>query len=402
MNLPIFKRVIPQTLAWAGLVALSSMLALAQGTAVPPSAPDTVRTDEQIEMDVVHAIDASTVLKDDMITEATIQGEVTLSGTVASTSNRDLAESIVSHVAGVTKVNNNLKVGNQQNPPAEQATAGNQPGDAGADNPAPASSEADAQVRAAIHAEVQSQIQAQKQARGQGPNAPPAVETPKGPVTIPVGYLLQLRTMESVSNKRAKNGQPLQFMVIRDVRVDGVVAIPRGAIAHGVVSEVKQSGALAGSPVLALKLTSLDLGGQSYPLDTGQFKVKGPGKGERSANNMVGGTMMGTIIGCIVGRGIGCAAGAGAGLAAGTAASAGSPGPHVWIPAEALVEFHLNAPLTVTPVSAKEAARMAEGLYRGGPSLYQRGYGPNGQPYAYPPVYYRPYYPIVGGYYYWR
>ena len=59
----------------------------------------------------------------------------------------------------------------------------------------------------------------------------------------------------------------------------------------------------------------------------------------------------------------------------------------------------------MNPVSAQEAARMAEGLYQGGPNLYQRGYGPNGQPYpyayGYPQVYYRPYY-AVGGYYYWQ
>jgi hypothetical protein len=61
------------------------------------------------------------------------------------------------------------------------------------------------------------------------------------------------------------------------------------------------------------------------------------------------------------------------------------------------VDFHLSTPLTVTPVSAQEAARMAQGLYPGGPSLYRRSNGP----YGYPPVYYRPYY-AVGGYYYWR
>ena len=94
--------------------------------------------------------------------------------------------------------------------------------------------------------------------------------------------------------------------------------------------------------------------------------------------------MMGTIIGCIAGRGVGCAIGAGAGLAAGTAASAATPGPNVWIPAEALVEFHLNSPLTVTPVSAQEAARLAQGLYSGGPSLYRRGYDPYGRPYSRP------------------
>jgi len=128
--------------------------------------------------------------------------------------------------------------------------------------------------------------------------------------------------------------------------------------------------------------------------------------------NAVGGGILGTIIGCAVGRGAGCAIGAGAGVAAGTAASAASPGPQVWIPAEALVTFHLNTPLTVNPVSSQEAARLAQGLYQGGPNLYRRGpypyYGaqyaagyPYGYPYGYGPVYYRPYY-MVGGAYYWR
>jgi hypothetical protein len=162
--------------------------------------------------------------------------------------------------------------------------------------------------------------------------------------------------------------------------------------------------------VLALKLTSLDLGGQSYPLDSDQFKVKGPNKAGQTVGSAVGGGIIGTIIGCAVGRGVGCAIGAGAGVAAGTAASAASGGPGVWIPAEARVDFHLKTPLTVNPVGAQEAARLAQGLYQGGPSLYRRGgpypYGSPyasayGYPYGYPPVYYRPYF-VTGGYYYWR
>jgi hypothetical protein len=228
-------------------------------------------------------------------------------------------------------------------------------------------------------------------------------------VTIAQGTLLQLRTSESVGAKRAKDGEPVQFTVIQDVAVGGVLAIPRGATVHGVVSEVKNvgSGDLGGSSVLALKLTSMDLGGQSYPLDSDQFKVKGPNKAGQTVGSAIGGGVIGTIIGCAVGRGFGCAVGAGAGVAAGTAASAASPGPGVWIPAEAQVSFHLNSPLTVQPVDAQEAARLAQGLYPGGPSLYRRGpypyYGPRyyaGYGY-YPPIYYRPYF-VTGGYYYWR
>ena len=429
MNRPMLKRVFPQALAWTALAVLSGAMALAQDAApvpVPAAAeaptpaaatPETsapaaaTRTDGEIEQDVVHALDASKALKSDLITAATIQGEVTLSGTVSSEASGELAEAIAAHVEGVTKVNNNLEVGNPQAPakPDAQPMANNQPGDAGVPNPGdagapamndgpmPVPNESDAQalIRAQIRAEIQAQIQAQREAQQQ---------TPKAPVTLAQGTLLQLRTNEPVNSKRAKDGEPVQFTVIQDIFIGNVLAIPRGATARGVVTEVKQAGDLKGSPVLGLKLTSLDMGGQNYPLDSDQFKVKGPGKGGYTAHNIVGGTMMGTIIGCAVRGPLGCGVGAGVGLAAGTAASAATPGPGVWIPAEARVDFHLSTPLTVTPVSAQEAARMAQGLYPGGPTLYRRASGPYGQPYAYygyPPVYYRPYY-AVGGYYYWR
>jgi hypothetical protein len=364
-----------------------------------------VRTDSQIEMDVVHTLDAAQALKNDLITAATVQGEVMLSGTVASEANRGLAESIASQVPGVTKVNNNLKVGNPQAAPdltssGDQQASGNQPGDEEAPYPDTGEPNDQGQLRDQIHDEVQTQIQSQK-----AQQRLPAYEAPIGPVTINPGTPLQLRTIEPVNSKRARNGEPVQFLVIRDVAVGGVLAIPRGATVHGVVTEARRAGAVSGSPVLALRLISLDLGGQSYPLDSDEFRVKGPNKAGHTAGRAFGGALMGAMIGAIADGGFGAAVGAGAGAAAGTATSAATSGPGVWIPSEARVDFHLLTPLTVNPVSAQEAARLAQGLYQGGPELHQRGYPPpygrpNPYPYAYPPVYYRPYY-AVGGFYYW-
>lgn len=435
MNRSLFKRVFPQVLAWTALIVLSGALALAQDQGA-------ARTDGQIEMDVVHALDASQQLQNDLITAATIQGEVTLSGTVTDEASRQLAESIARQVAGVTAVHNNLKIGDPQaaaeagnmdaQPPADNAqenadnaepSGGQQPGGQQPDDqpqanqPQPGSGYPDQppppdQGEQSPYPPDQPQPDQSQAGRPQYvPAQPgyqtPAYEAPRGPVTIPVGTLLQVRTSEPVDSKRAKGGEPVQFTVIQDVVADGVLAIPRGATVHGVVTEVKKAGSVSGHPELALALTSLDLGGRSYPLATTEFKVKGPDKAHRTIGSALRGGLVGTIIGCAAGRGEGCAIGAGVGVAGGTALSAATPGPGVWIPAEALVDFHLQAPLTVTPVSAGEAARLAEGLYPGGPNLYRRGYGPYGRPYpgyppyGYPPVYYRPYY-TVGGYYYWR
>jgi hypothetical protein len=383
----------------------------------------------------VHALDAEQTLKNDLITAATIEGEVTLAGTVASDSSKKLAESVVTKVPGVTKVHNNLAVGNPQEAQNTQPQPAPDPNDDGpqtrantqsGSQPRPDYGQASAPPNPQSGEPAQQGPYPPEYSQGRSPDGspyPPQYRQPapqyrlaNGPVTIPGGTLLQLRTMEPVATKHALGGEPVQFTLISDVTYGGVLAIPRGAVFHGVVTESRQpgSGQVSGNPVLALALTSLDLGGQTYRLASDEFRVKGPNKGGQTVGNAIGAGLVGTIIGCAVGGGAGCAVGAGAGVAAGTAATAASSGPGVWIPAEALVSFHLTAPLTVNPVGQEEAARLAQGLYPGGPSLYQRGPAPYpyrprymyGRPYPYaypyyPRVYYRPYF-MTGGFYYWR
>jgi hypothetical protein len=436
------------------MIFLCGLLAIAQDTA-PASGQ---RTDGQIEMDVVHALDASQALKNDLITAATIQSEVTLSGTVSSEASKQLAESIVKGVPGVTGVHNNLNIGNPANDPNAQGaptddngapdtandqsqgnppptmqpnpdTGGNQPPAYGQNAPQnngqapppPAYGQAGPPPGYGQAPPPPEYGQAgpppgygQQPYRpqyGQQAPPPPPYKFASAPVTVPMGTLIQVRTSEPVNSKRAKGGEPVQFTVIQDVTFGGVLAIPRGATAHGVIAEVNhpESGSVKGSTELGLQLTSLDLAGQSYPLQSDLFKVKGPGKGGRTAESAFGGALLGALIGGAAGGGSGAAIGAVAGGGVGTAASAATPAAGVWIPAEALVSFHLATPVTVNPVSQQEASRLAQGLYQGGPNLYRRGYGrPYGyytgygySPYGYPPVYYRPYY-MVGGAYYWR
>jgi hypothetical protein len=462
MNRLMFKRVFTRTASWVGVAAFCGVIALAQDAA--PA--DGQRTDGQIEMDVVHALDGSAALKNDLITAATIQGKVTLAGTVSSDSSKSLAESIVKGVPGVTGVQDNLKVGNPAEDPNAQGMANNAPDDSsqsdGTDNgivgqapppqygqPAPQdNSQANSQQAPPPQYGDQGAQPQYGQAGpppgygqqappppqygqagpppgyGQAPPPPgygqgqyppqygqqapprPAYRFANAPVTVPTGTLIQLRTSEPVGSKRAKGGEPIQFTVIQDVTFGGVLAIPRGATVHGVIAEVNHpdSGSVRGSTELGLQLTSLDLGGQTYPLQSDLFRVKGPGKGGRTVESGIGGALLGALIGGAAGGGTGAAIGAVAGGGAGTVASAATPAAGVWIPAEALVTFHLAVPVTVNPVGPQETARLAQGLYPGGPTLYRRSAyygGPYAYPYYYAPVYYRPYY-VVGGEYYWR
>jgi hypothetical protein len=387
-------------------------------------------------MDVVHALDGAPELKQDWITAGTVQGEVTLSGTSASEANRKLAESLAGKVSGVTKVVNNLKVGDPQTaqnsdqyPSGPTQSDPNQAGQQSGQYADPSQTQQPQQGQPQYTDQSQGQVQAQGQQQatydnngqqpqpGYAPNAGPqagyqpgyqqpgyqqgqpqvarAPEVPHAPVTLPEGTLIKVRTSEPLDTKRAKDGTPVEFTVVRDIYAGGVLAIPRGATVRGHVVDVKKAGAVSGSNELGLKLEVIDLEGRSYALDSDAFQVKGPNKAGRTAGSAFGGALLGAIIGGAVGGGGGAAIGAGAGAVGGTAASAATPGPNVWIPAEALMDFHLNTPLTVTPVSWQEAQRLAANAPPPSqrPTLYRR------VPYGYPPpppppppgYYYRPY-----------
>lgn len=197
---------------------------------------------------------------------------------------------------------------------------------------------------------------------------------------------IRVLTNSVIATTNAEQGTSLAFTVSDDVVVDNVLAIPRGALVRGEVLKSKKSGALTGSPELILKLDALMLGGHTYPLYTYQFKVTGASKTRPTETKALRGAGIGAIVGGSVAaskagvtdsaRVASATAGAAVGAGVGTLISAASAGPAIRIPAESEIEFQLASPIAVTPVSAKEAARLAQGLHQGGPVLYVRGETP--------------------------
>jgi hypothetical protein len=213
-------------------------------------------------------------------------------------------------------------------------------------------------------------------------------------VTVLEETPLQVLSDESLSSKTAQTGARITFTVTRDVIVDGVLAIPCGAMIEGAVREVKQAGRLAGAPRLVLEFRALGMGGKSYPLYAAPFTVTGASNARPTERKIAVGAAAGAIaLGAmpaerenLVGpsgqmkvlepsavRAIDAGIGATLGAGVGTAVAATSPRPVVSIPAESEIEFTLASPLAVFPVDRKEAARLARGMYRGGPVLYIRG-----------------------------
>ena len=235
----------------------------------------------------------------------------------------------------------------------------------------------------------------------------PAAQTapPSGPVTVTSGALLPIRTSEPLDSKKVKPGDYFQGTVAQNVYVGNVLAIPRGAEVTGRVVDVKKPGELKGGASIALQLTNLNLGGNSYALATDVFDSSSPGKGGYTAANTVGTSALGAVIGAIAGGGPGAAIGAVAGAGVGLGASAATSGPRSIVPPESVLTFHLTTPTTVQPLSYQEASQLAgnsapQGRGYGRPGYgpgpaYGPGYGPVG--YAPPPPGYAPY-PYAYGY----
>ena len=194
-------------------------------------------------------------------------------------------------------------------------------------------------------------------------------------------------TNTAIDTTRIHTGEPLDFTLAEDILVDDLLVIPRGARLHGMVVEVKKAGKLAGSPDLILKLVSLDLGGRTYPVYSYLFKVEGASKTRPSENKIKGGTAIGMVTAEAINVSssapvstagklaiLGTGAAGGAGVA--TVVAMASPGPAIHIPAESGIDFYLASPISVAPVSRREAERLSEGLHSGGPVLYVRGEQP--------------------------
>jgi hypothetical protein len=203
------------------------------------------------------------------------------------------------------------------------------------------------------------------------------------PINVLEDTLIRVMTSAPINSKRVKDSTPLLFTVSEDVKVGDVLAIPRGATIHGVVIKSRKAGVLTGSPELTIELVSLELGGRSYPLYTYPFQLKGTSKTGPTETKVKGGAVVGAIVGGAfsgsakggttgTSAAAGMATGAAVGAGVGTMVSAATPGPAVWIPSETQVDFYLASPISVRPVSAEEAARLAKGFRAGGPTLFLR------------------------------
>jgi hypothetical protein len=163
--------------------------------------------------------------------------------------------------------------------------------------------------------------------------------------TIPAGTIIRVRTNEKIDASNATPGRVFAGMVSENVTDKrGSVVIPRGSTAELAVTEISKHH-------IVLDLQSVTAGGRRYAVLSNQQTIQstkkpGIGKNKRTAKFLGGGAAGGSVIGAIAGGGTGALIGGLVGAGAGAGAQTLTRDKSVRVPAESVLTFRLERPLT--------------------------------------------------------
>lgn len=179
------------------------------------------------------------------------------------------------------------------------------------------------------------------------PDQPISNNAPPVNVSVPAGTTLAIRINQHISVKHNHAGDRFSGEVVDPVSVNGNVVIPKGAEVGGRIDEAHRRGHFKGRSVLELRLTSIELNGNRYALDTHDNVHTKKGKGRRTGGFIGGMTGAGMVIGGIATGGVGMAIGGAAGAGAGTLIAGTTGNRDIEIPSESIQRFRLSDTLYV-------------------------------------------------------
>ncbi|MFZ0807618.1 MAG: BON domain-containing protein [Candidatus Sulfotelmatobacter sp.] len=327
--------------------------------------------DTQISSDIQNRFSQDSGLSAKQLGVQSANGVVTLSGNVDNDAQREAAARQAASVAGVKEVVNNLQVGNANAAAAPVRTPAAQPS-----NPAPPDRSKPAAGKGSHNPHGRdsamadnSQPSSQPADSGQmdannNPPAQPAVadSTPQPPPApkkfiIDQGTQMTVRLMDPIDSEKNQTGDNFHATLKAPLSSDGEEAVPAGVELTGHLVEVKSASKFAGQSEVILQLDSLTSGGQTYSVQTDQYKKTAASRGKNTAEKVGGGAVLGGIIGALAGGGKGAAIGAAAGAGVGGGVQAASKSQQIKLPSETVLSFTLQAPITVVRATSPDASR---------------------------------------------
>jgi hypothetical protein len=170
----------------------------------------------------------------------------------------------------------------------------------------------------------------------------------KKEVTIAEGSEFEVTLDETLASNRNHAGDSFAASLSQPVVEDGKTIIPAGAHVAGRVVDAKDSGRLHVPARLSVALSSVEVDGKSYDIDTNTIGKTGPNHNKRNLGFIGGGAAGGALIGALAGGGKGALIGSAIGAGAGTAGAAATGKKDIALPAETRLRFYLLRSVTVT------------------------------------------------------
>ncbi len=307
-------------------------------------------TDDSLASDIKAKLYSDATTKAANITVAVKDGAVTLSGDVPNSDVELEAMKVANAAPGVRTVSDQLKVntamsqlpdaGTPQNlaAPATNPPSGTPAPQAAPPPPPSATAAAPPPVVAPVPT----------------PAATPAAEAPRVPkrpaeLTVPAGTAVSVRMIDSIDSGKSQPGQTFRASLDTPLMSKGRVVVPAGSTALVLLQNSQAAGRIKGQSSLELRLAEIDYDGNQYRVRTGVVQETGKGgRGKSTAVRTGIGAAAGAVIGALAGGGRGAAIGSAAGGGAGFGVNVFTHGQQVKIPSETVLNFTLEAPLTVT------------------------------------------------------
>jgi hypothetical protein len=157
-----------------------------------------------------------------------------------------------------------------------------------------------------------------------------------------------VRTTSTLSTKSVEQGAAFAGSLAEPIEVDGTVIAARGANVTGRVVTSDDGGRIKGKAFIEIALTSLQLvNGETVAVETAPFGQEAKSSTKKDAAKVGIASGVGAAIGAIAGGGKGAAIGAGVGAGAGTGAVLATKGEAAVIPAESVISFRTQSPISV-------------------------------------------------------
>jgi hypothetical protein len=333
---------------------LAAVLLLASvGIGCNKASVPAAKSDAEITSEIQSKFGQDSGLQDKQLTVQSANGAVTIAGNVDTQAQRDAAAKQAASVEGVKQVINNLQVAappavaDQQQaappPPVEEPKRLSKPRASARKHHAQSSDDTESTSAPAAQP-------SQPVAAAAAPATPPQPPPPQK-VTIPSGTSLAVRLVDGIDSERDQTGQTFRATLDSPLAVDGEVAVPAGYDVEGHIVDVKSAGKFAGQSIVVLQLDRLSVGGKYYNIQTDQYKKQGSSRGKNTAEKVGAGAGIGAIIGAIAGGGKGAAIGAAAGGGLGGGVQAATKSQQIKLPAETVLNFTLQGPVTVVATS---------------------------------------------------